>query len=144
MKKVLVAVLVVGFAAVAAGAQSLSGEYIARVQSDKVMRQLEEKAAAKQQAEVQHKRALENVVKTHQALITAGQMDSSLENVIQHMFFRTEELRTALKELTALNPAEGAVAGALVNHKYYVVIEKKSYTIDEIEAKAHQLFPHLQ
>ena len=143
MKKLLVAMLVVGFAAVAASAQSVSAEHIANVQTDKVMRKIEAKANAEKQLAAKRKQALENVEKAHNDLIVAGQWESSLENVIQNMYLRLDDLKKALKDLSAVNASDGAMASALVYHKYYVKVENKNYTIADIQSKAHELFPNL-
>ena len=141
MKKVLVALLVVGFAAVAASAQE--GRYIAHVQTDRAMRKITEKAAAEKAAAQKHQQVLQSVEKAHEALITAGLREASLDNVIEDMVLRLEELKGALKELSAINATEGAIAKKMVYHNYYVKVENKEYTIGDIEAKARQLFPYL-
>lgn len=143
MKKVLLTMVVVGFAAAVAQAQSFSAEHIARVQSEKAMRKIEQKTAAKKELETNTAKSLQKVQKAHNALIASGRANNTVENVFQNMFLQFEELDGAVKELMTLNQEQGRAAKAMLYHDYYVAVRNKNYALCEIVHEAYQLFPAL-
>ena len=144
MKKVLLTMVVVGFAAAVAQAQGLSVKHMVHVEREKaIMRKMEQKAAAKKELETNTAKSLQKVQKAHNALIASGRANNTVENVFQNMFLQFEALDGAVKELMTLNQEQGRAAKAMLYHDYYVTVRNKNYALCEIVHEAYQLFPAL-
>lgn len=87
--------------------------------------------------------ALKQVVAAHKDLIARGTVTGTEEFVAQNMFLGQENLVRAAKRVTAENEQLGKIVTATVHHRYYVEVKGEGYTLQQISAWAHNVFPNL-
>ena len=87
--------------------------------------------------------ALKKVAEAHKDLIGRGAQTGAEEFVAQNMFLGQESLLHAVKSVTVENKQLGKIVAAVVHHRYYVEIKGEGYTLQQISAWAHEVFPNL-